>query len=86
MGYQLGPIQQIHVKYINVTVKRVTKVIQRIENMDIPASFRQNAYTITKNNNKERTEEHREEMKRMTEHITNLISEVTLLNTKIYSS
>ena len=33
--------------------------------------------------NKERTEEHREEMKRITEHITNLISEMDVLKTEI---
>ena len=32
-------IKQVHVKSINVTIKQVTKGIQRIEGMDISFSF-----------------------------------------------
>ena len=41
-------IKQVNVKSINVTIKHVTKGIQRIEDMDTPVNFRQNIYTITK--------------------------------------
>ena len=41
-------IKQVHVKSINVTIKHVTVGIQRIEDMDTSANFRQNAYIITK--------------------------------------
>ena len=61
----------------------MTKGIHRIDDMDTPVNFRQNVYTITKKNNKERTEDHREEINKMTEHITNLISEISVLNSKI---
>ena len=40
-------------------------------------------YTITKITINKRPEELSEEMKRMTEHITNLITEIALLNTEI---
>ena len=52
--------------------------------MEAPTNFRQDDYTITKITMKKRTDEHSEEMKRMTEHITNLITEIALLNTEIY--
>ena len=52
--------------------------------MGTPIILRQDAYTITKNNNTQGTVEHSEVMKRVTEHIYNLISEITLLNTEIY--
>ena len=80
---QIFIIKQVHVKSINVTIKHVTKGIQRIEDMDTSANFRQNAYVITKKNNKERPEEHRKEIKRMTEHITIMISETALLSIEI---
>ena len=51
--------------------------------MEAPTNFRQDDYTITKITMKKRTDEHSEEMKRMTEHITNLITEIALLNTGI---
>jgi hypothetical protein len=51
--------------------------------MDTSANFVQNAYTIKKKHNKERTEEQREEIKRMSGQITNPISKIALLNTKI---
>ena len=50
--------------------------------MDTPATFRQNSYTITKRTIR-RKEEHSEETNRMTEHITNLISVIALLNNEI---
>ena len=46
-------------------------------------NFRQDDYTITKITINKRTEEHSEEMKKMTEYITNLITETALLNTEI---
>ena len=45
---QIFILKQVNVKYINVTIKHVTKGIQRIEDMDTPVNFRQNIYTITK--------------------------------------
>ena len=47
-GREILIIQQIHLKSINMTIKHVTKGIQRIEDMDTPADFRQNVYTIRK--------------------------------------
>ena len=41
-------IQHIHVISINVTLKHVKKGVQRIEDIDKPANFRQNCYSITK--------------------------------------
>ena len=41
-------IQQIHVKPINVTIKHVTKALQRISDIETPTNFRQDGYTITK--------------------------------------
>ena len=35
-----------------MTINHVTKVIQRIADMETTANFRQDAYTITKENNK----------------------------------
>ena len=40
--------RQVHVKSVNVTIKHVTKGIERIEDMDTSANFKQNAYKITK--------------------------------------
>ena len=65
-----------------MTIKDVIKGIQITADLEKPFHFRQDAHTITKINNKLRTE-HSEEMKRMTEHITNMISEIALLNTEI---
>ena len=76
-------IRKIHVKPINVAIKHVTKSLQRIADMEAPTNFRQDDYTITKITINKRTEEHSEEMKKMTEYITNLIKEIALLNTKI---
>ena len=76
-------IRKIHVKPINLAIKHVTKSLQRIADMEAPTNFRQYDYTITKITINKRTEEHSEEMKRMTEHITNLITEIALLNTEI---
>ena len=45
---QIFNIKQVHVKFINVTNKHVTKGIKRIEDMEKPANFRQNAYAISK--------------------------------------
>ena len=45
---QIYIIEQVRVKSINVTIKHVTKDIQRIQEMDTSANFRQNAYIITK--------------------------------------
>ena len=39
---QIFIIKQVHVKSINVTIKHATKGIQRIEEMDTSANFRQN--------------------------------------------
>ena len=67
----------------NLTTNIVTTGIPRIKDMNTPANFRQNSYKITKKNSKERTEEHREEIKRWTEQMSNLISENALLNKEI---
>ena len=66
-----------------MTIKHVKKGIQRIEDMDTSANFIQNSYTFTKKHNKEWTEEHREETKRMIGQITNPISKIVLHNTEI---
>ena len=76
-------IRKIHVKPINVAIKYVTKSLQRIADMEAPTNFRQDDYTFTKIPINKRTEEHSEEKKRMTEHITNLITEIALLNPEI---
>ena len=75
-------IRKIHVKPISLSIKHVTKSLQRIAGMEAPTNFRQDDYTITKITINKRTEEHSEEMKRMNEHITNLIMESALLNTE----
>ena len=41
-------IKQIHVKSIYVTIKHVTKSLQRIADMEAPTNFRQDDYKITK--------------------------------------
>ena len=61
----------------------MTKSLQIIADMETPTNFRQDDYTITKITMKKRTDEHSEEMKRMTEHITNLMTEIALLSTEI---
>ena len=76
-------IRKIHIKPINVAIKHVTKSLQRIADMEAPTNFRQDDYTITKITMNKRTDEHSEEMKRMTEHITNLMTEIALLSTEI---
>ena len=76
-------IRKIHVKPINVEIKHVTKSLQRIADMEAPTNFRHDDSTFTKMTINNRTEKHSEEMKRMTEHITNLITETALLNTEI---
>ena len=59
------------------------KSLKIIADMETPTNFRQDDYTIPKITIRKRTEKHSEEMKRMTEHITNLITEIALLNTEI---
>ena len=41
-------IKNIHVKHINMTIKHVTKSLQRIADMEKPTNFRQDHYAITK--------------------------------------
>ena len=71
-------IKKIRIKHINVTLKHVTKSLQRYADIKTPNILRQDNYTM-----KKRTKEHSEKMKKNTEHITILISETALLNTKI---
>ena len=61
----------------------MTKGIQRIADREKPASFRTEVYTITK---RTMNKEHRNTVKnwrKNTELITNLISEISFLNTEI---
>ena len=51
-GIQIFIIQQVHVKFINITKKTFTKCIQRTEDLENFAKFIQNAYTIAKRTKK----------------------------------
>ena len=75
-------IRKIHVKPINVVIKHVKKSLQRISDMEAPTNFRHDDSTFTKMTINNRTEKHSEEMKNMTEYITNLITETAPLNTE----
>ena len=59
-----------------MAIKQATKNLQRLADMEALTNFRQDDYTITKITINKRTEEHSEEMKRMTEHIANLITKL----------
>ena len=70
-------VKKIHVKPINLTIKHGTNSLKIFADMETPTNFRQDDYAITKQKNK-RQATHSKDLKRITEHIINIILELLL--------